>query len=308
LSGRTDLLVSIYVPTRDRVEQLSRAVESVLSQTYRAIELIVVDDASSDATAEFLRRRANSDDRLRFISNTMPKGASASRNIAIMNSKGAFVTGLDDDDEFLPDRIEAFVDAWTRLAANGVKISCLYGQEIWTKNGVPYRITQKKPVVTASDMFEENHVGNQIFAPRSHFVEAGLFDEKMPAWQDFEFFLRVLQRFGPACLVNRATYSYDATPRGNRISEQPVRIRKAFELIAAKHAGNVMQERSLFLLVFQGAYRIPPGLADWAKFLLWGGRPRGVVRLLRATIANRLAHVPLLEAARQRRGTQGFLK
>lgn len=302
MSRHANLLVSVYLPTHNRVGQLTRAVESVLSQTYDAIELIVVNDASLDGTEELLRQRARADDRLHVINNMTPQGASASRNIAIKSSKGAFVTGLDDDDEFLPDRIETFVDAWTNLTARGVKVSCLYAQEIWTRDGLVDRITQKRPFVMASDMFEENYVGNQIFAPRNHFIDAGLFDDNMPAWQDLEFFMRVLQSFGPAHLVDRATYSYDATPRGDRISEQPHRIRKAFELIAAKHAANVAQSRALFLMVFQGSYKIPPGLGDWTKFLLWGGTPKGFVRLLRATIANRLRRVPLLEAARQRRG------
>lgn len=282
------MLVSIYLPTRNRVDRLACAVESVLSQTYDAIELIVVNDASSDGTLAFLTDRAKRDSRLRVISNTAPRGGPASRNRAILSAKGAFVTGLDDDDEFLPERIAAFVDFWNGLKARGVKVSCLYAQDIWTRNGAHGRTTQKKPVVAASEMFEENHIGNQIFAPRSHFVEAGLFDETLPAWQDFEFFMRVLRKFGPAYLVDKATYLYDASPRGDRISEQPNRIRTAFELIAAKHAGNnVAQSRSLFLLVFQGGYRIVPGLADWARFLSWGGRPKGAGRLLRATIANR---------------------
>jgi len=294
------LLVSIYLPTRNRLEQVARAVESVLCQTYDAIELIVVDDASSDGTAEFLRRRARKDRRLRVIGNPTSRGGSASRNIAIMSSRGAFVTGLDDDDEFLPDRIEAFLDFWNRLTAAGIKPSCLYTQEIWTTNGVPYRMTQKKSVVTAPEMFEANYVGNQIFAPRRHFIDAGLFDETMPAWQDLEFFMRVLREFGPAYLVDRATYSYDASPRGDRISEQPSRVRKAFELIAAKHAGNnAAQSRALFLQVFQGSYNIPPRLADWTRFLLWGGRPKGAARLLRATIANRLRQTAIGDRLRQ---------
>ncbi|HEX5422881.1 MAG TPA: glycosyltransferase [Candidatus Acidoferrales bacterium] len=286
------LLVSVYLPTRNRVANLTHAVESVLSQTYDVLELIVIDDASTDDTAEFLRQRAGVDRRLRVIRNPTPRGAPASRNTAIVNAKGAFVTGLDDDDEFLPPRIEAFVEFWNRLAAKGIKPSCLYAQEVWTKNGVPYRITRKRSVVTASDLFEENFIGNQIFAPRSHFIEAGLFDDKLPAWQDLEFFMRVLKQHGRAYLVDKATYSYDATPRGDRISEQPNRVRKAFELIAAKHAaGDVTRARALFLLIFQSGYKIPPGFADWTRFLRWGGRPKGILRLLRATVGNRLRRV-----------------
>lgn len=285
-------LVSIYLPTRNRGDRLPHAVESALAQTYEAIELVVVDDASSDGTAEYLGRRAKVDPRLKVIRNPSARGGAAARNIGIMNAQGEFVTGLDDDDEFLPDRIELFVKTWNRLTAAGVTPSCLFAQELWTKNGVPVRVTRKRPVVTACDMFEENCVGNQIFAPRRHFIAAGLFDETLPAWQDFEFFMRVIQAFGPAYLVDKPTYSYDATPRGDRISEQPGTIRQAFEMMAAKHAGDdAARLRALFLLIFQGSYRIPPRPADWVRFLSWRGRPTGVTRLLRATVANRLRRV-----------------
>jgi len=285
-------LVSVYLPTRNRADQLAHAVESVLAQTYGAIELVVVDDASSDGTAEYLNRRAKTDPRLKVIRSPRTQGGAAARNIGILSAKGEFVTGLDDDDEFLPDRVELFMESWNRLTAEGITPSCLYAQEIWTRNGVPFRVTRKRRVVTASDMFEENHVGNQIFAPRRHFIAAGLFDETLPAWQDFEFFMRVIEAFGPAYLVDKPTYSYDATPRSDRISEQPARIRQAFEIIAAKHAkDDAARLRALFLLIFQGSYRIPPQPADWVRFLSWHGRPKGIARLLRATIANRVNRV-----------------
>ncbi|MGH6683437.1 MAG: glycosyltransferase [Pseudolabrys sp.] len=294
---RARLLVSVYLPTRNRVDRLIRAVDSVLSQSYEAVELIVVDDASTDGTAEFLQRRARADRRLSVISNTAPRGAPASRNLGIVRSRGEFVTGLDDDDEFLRDRVEAFVEGWNRLAARGIKASCLYAQEVWTRDGGPRRATRKRPVVAAPDLFEENYIGNQIFAPRGHLLGAGLFDEKLPAWQDLEFFMRVLQVYGPAYLVDRVTYSYDATPRIDRISEQPTRVRRAFELIAEKHGGDdAAQLRALFLQIFRSGYKIPPGPADWIRFLSWGGWPCGATRLLRATIGNRLRRM-LAQAA-----------
>src|SRR5947208_2893656 len=83
--------------------------------TSRTIELIVGDDASTDGTADFLRRKARDDSRLIYFSNSEPRGAPASRNSAIMRSQGTFITGLDDDDEFLPERIGAFVDYWKLL-------------------------------------------------------------------------------------------------------------------------------------------------------------------------------------------------
>jgi glycosyltransferase involved in cell wall biosynthesis len=281
------MLVSVYLPTRNRVELLQRAVESVLAQTYRKIELIVVDDASSDGTNDYLCRRANSDPRLIVIRNSEQRGASASRNTAILKSKGKFLTGLDDDDGFLPERIKTFVEYWNVLASKGLRPSCLYTQEVWLRHGMPYLTTEKKSFVDAREMFESNYVGNQIFAPRNHFIGAGLFDEKMPAWQDLEFFIRVLKRFGRAYLLDRVTYFYDATS-GDRISSEEKRIREAFEILVRSHSiSDASQCRALFLQIFQRNYNVPPGVEDWMRFLRWGGWPKGLLRLMRATVANR---------------------
>jgi glycosyltransferase involved in cell wall biosynthesis len=280
------MLVSVYMPTRNRIARLGKAIDSVLAQTYKSVELIVVDDASSDATGEYLRRKAGVDSRLVHLHNSKLKGAQASRNIAILQSRGEFVTGLDDDDEFLPDRVSAFVEYWNLLISKGVRPSCLYAQDIWLNNGVQSRITQKRSSVIADDLFEGNFIGNQIFAPRTHFIEAGLFDEQLPAWQDFEFFIRVLQRFGAARLLDMATYLFDATLRPDRISSQETKIRHAFEIVANKHSlGITHKQKALFLQIFQDTYDIYPSVSDWIRFLRWGHWPKGSLRMLRRSMS-----------------------
>jgi glycosyltransferase involved in cell wall biosynthesis len=114
-----DRLVSIYLPTHNRRRLLERAVDSVLNQTYRNIELIVVNDGSTDDTSPFLHEKCQLDQRLIPIINPTSLGPSKSRNIAVMAAKGTFITGLDDDDEFTPDRIARFVDYWDALASAG---------------------------------------------------------------------------------------------------------------------------------------------------------------------------------------------
>jgi glycosyltransferase involved in cell wall biosynthesis len=278
--------VSVYIPTRNRVGLLSKAVESVLDQTYRNIELIVVNDASTDDTQAYLHEKAKADPRLLFVASAVPLGAPAARNIAIMRAAGVFVTGLDDDDIFLPERIAAFVDYWHLLTLRGLRPACIYAQDIWLNNGVEAAPTRKQSSVTADELLKYNYIGNQVFAPKTHFIEAGLFDEHLPAWQDLEFFIRLLQRFGRAHLLDMPTYLFDATLRPDRISAQELKIRKAFTLVAAKHAaGNATVHKSLFLQMFQDGYCIAPGAADWLQFLRWGGFPSGLLRMLRATLA-----------------------
>jgi len=125
-----DRLVSIYLPTRNRRQLLERAVASVLSQTYRNIELIVVNDGSTDDTSLFLKRISQSDRRIIPIDNPRSLGPSPSRNIAVRAAKGFFVSGLDDD-EFTPDRISKFVEYWNVLAAASSTHVCLFSQSVF---------------------------------------------------------------------------------------------------------------------------------------------------------------------------------
>jgi glycosyltransferase involved in cell wall biosynthesis len=290
------MLVSVYMPTRNRVNLLGKAIDSVFAQTCEAIELIVVNDASSDGTAEYLRKRAQDEPRLVHLTNTEPRGAPASRNIAIRKSKGAFVTGLDDDDEFLPERVTAFVEYWNLLTSKGVQPSCLYAQDIWLSNGAVCHVSQKRGSVNADDLFRGNDIGNQIFAPRAHFIDAGLFDEQLPVWQDFELFIRIAQQFGTAHLLDMATYLGDVTVRPDRISLQEQRIRAAFEIVSKKHSlGVAWKEKALFLRLIGDGSRVSPTPSDWIRVLRWGLWPKGVFRLLRATLAGNKKYLRSLD-------------
>src|SRR3954469_6887531 len=111
-----DQLVSIYLPTRNRRLLLERAIESALNQTYRNIELVVVDDGSTDDTPLLLDKIRKADQPLISNRNERSLGPSPARNLAVKAAKGFFITGLDDDDEFTPDRIFRFVRHWNELA------------------------------------------------------------------------------------------------------------------------------------------------------------------------------------------------
>jgi glycosyltransferase involved in cell wall biosynthesis len=278
------MLVTVYLPTRNRVDLLAKAVDSVLRQTHNEIELIVVNDASTDATADFLCQRSLVDSRLIHFNNAVARGAPASRNLAIDKAKGAFVTGLDDDDEFLPERIGAFVDYWRLLEERGGRPACLFAQDIVFRNG-EYLVTKRRGNVTAEDLFELNMLGNQIFAPKSHYVEVGSFDEQLPAWQDLDLFIRILSRFGRGHLLDMPTYLYDDSPRHDRISTRSKNVRDAADILIEKYAASSPRDsQRLFLQIFQKHYGNRPSISDWTRFWGWGIWPRGTLQLLRATL------------------------
>lgn len=213
------MLVSIYIPTKNRLDMLQAAIESVLNQTHREVEVIVVDDASTDGTKAYLTELSAKDTRVKFLSNSQSKGACVARNMAIKQAQGEFVTGLDDDDEFEPYHLAALLEYWQLLKKSGVEFSALFVNYKYRNNG-QFSYSKKVSSVEFEDMYLANHVGNQLFSTRENYLKAGLFDEAMPAWQDLEFFYRFLKVNGTARLLDVNSYIFDITPRGDRISKQ----------------------------------------------------------------------------------------
>lgn len=278
--------VTIYIPTKDRKDVLAKAVDSVLNQTYQDIEVIVVSDGSTDLTEEYLKQKSATDNRLKFFIKPKSEGAPAARNLAIKHATGEFITGLDDDDEFLPNRIELFIDYWFFLKNHHIHPSCLYTPDLIYRNGLEVTRSKKLGHVGHEQIFEFNHIGNQIFAPKSIFLEAGLFDEKMPAWQDMEFFYRVLKLFGKASLLDIPTQIMDDTPRTDRISiKAKNRLKSAYNRFVLEHCQDSKRNaQKLYLQMFSRYYGIRPNLSDWINFIKLGFWPKGILALFVATL------------------------
>jgi glycosyltransferase involved in cell wall biosynthesis len=98
-------LVSVIVPTYNRADAVLRAIDSILRQSYPRVEAVVVDDGSSDNTADALADACRKDARVRHIRHSTNSGCAAARNTGISAAKGEYIAFLDDDDEFLPDNI-----------------------------------------------------------------------------------------------------------------------------------------------------------------------------------------------------------
>lgn len=102
--------VSVIIPTYKRSDFLQRAVDSILNQTYKNVEVIVVDDNEPDSEyrkmTEENMRKYDKDERVRYIKNEKNLGGALSRNVGIKNATGEYITFLDDDDVYLPKKIE----------------------------------------------------------------------------------------------------------------------------------------------------------------------------------------------------------
>jgi glycosyltransferase involved in cell wall biosynthesis len=289
-----DTLVSIYLPTRNRRALLERAVSSVLRQTYLQFELIIVDDGSTDDTAFYLAELARSDARVTVLTNPRAMGPSRCRNMAVRLAKGGFVTGLDDDDEFTPERIERFVTCWSELSRNGAAPFCLFSQSVFVSEGRRTVTRDRKDHVGFEDLFQHNYIGNQIFCATKDMIQAGLFDEDLSAWEDLDLFMRLLMCVPEARLVDAATYICDVSTNRDRISRNEPRIRQAFGQISAKYPKMpAAAHQALFLQMFSEYHGILPSLSDYRRFLTWGLRAGGLVRMVKASARGSRAEVRL---------------
>lgn len=186
--------VSVIIPTYNRVKLLNNSVASVLSQTYRDFELLVIDDCSTDNTSDFLSNIA--DRRVRCIKNTSNKGITATRNIALSNANGKYIAFLDDDDEWMPDKLEKQIN----LMENSSKgLGCIYTgcnlvdaeDNRFNQTTVPhYRIR------ILNELLLENFIiTSSTLIKADCFETVGMFDESMPFAEDYDMWIRIAQAF-----------------------------------------------------------------------------------------------------------------
>ncbi len=208
-------LVSVIIPTHRRVEMLKRAIESVLSQSYSNLELIVVDDFSNDGTIDFLK--SIEDERLKFHSNKESKGANYSRNIGLKKATGNYIALLDDDDEWLQKKVEKQMEL-LMTDDQIIGVSCSY--KIKNKHNPEMEEEIKKDLtVDFNKLLEQNYVGSCSFFIFKNQKDV-LFDESLSSCQDWDFYLQLTQktklkiRILPNCLVNYTIHGNQITSSG----------------------------------------------------------------------------------------------
>jgi len=276
------------MPTKDRLALLRAAIDSVLAQTHRTLELIVVNDGSSDGTRAYLDELAARNPIVRAIHHDKPQGAPRSRNEAIRAARGEWVTGLDDDDAFEPHRVEALLHYALMLEKIGVKFSAVYSQYHTVKSAT-VTPTSKRGSVTLDDLFQRNSVGNQIFVRKEAIVAAGLFDEALPAWQDLDMIMRVVAMHGPARVFDAPLYRFTDDERPDRISRKAkTKILDAYKRVVAKWPNaSADAKRALYRQVFGEHYGFPIEWADLKNYLALGATPQEFLRMCKISLRRR---------------------
>jgi glycosyltransferase involved in cell wall biosynthesis len=185
-SGRDPDRISVIIPCRNYANFLPDAIESVLCQSYRRFEIIVVDDDSSDRTSEVISRYPN----VRYI-RTRRKNVSAARNLGFSQSTGGYGVFLDADDRLLPCAFEAGLNA----LAEHPECPMVFGlYRMINADGSDLNSVQPfVPSVQYRDMLLHNYIGNPgaVMYRTGIFDVVGGFDESLSPAADFELYLRI---------------------------------------------------------------------------------------------------------------------
>jgi len=192
-------LISCIIPTKNRPQLVVRAVRSILTQTYANTEIIVVDDSTNDETRSIL---AQTGPKIRYIKNQVSKGAPYSRNIGIAEAKGDIIAFLDDDDQWMPAKLEV----QARLLRRQPIVSCNY---LTTINGKRHYI-DRPDAVTFEQMLYYNYLGScSCVAVSADIMQGCFFDEGLRLGQDWDMWLALMKKSGVAKALNAGEYLVD---------------------------------------------------------------------------------------------------
>lgn len=188
-------LVSVIIPTLERPEFLQAALRSVLRQTVPDFEVLIVDDGSATAILPLLD--ALNDGRIRYFRHESNRGEAAARNTGILHARGAYVAFLDDDDEWLPDKLRLQLDLFSRQPDT---VGCVYGGyvAIRARDGeVLWRRVPTKRGDLSRDLVRSNLLGAPltVMLRRECVERVGLFDEDIAFGVDYDLWIRVAREF-----------------------------------------------------------------------------------------------------------------
>jgi len=270
---------SVIIPTYNRKHRIYSAIESVLKQniTEASIEILVIDDHSTDGTVDWLEQHCETDPRVRILVNERTQGPAGARNTGILAARGRLIAFLDSDDTYLPDHLASV----NRLLMLHPEVSVVFGRAYYEQNGVGVDYMGPNfdsKVATAPCLAEDTEAyvfGDTFF---KHILEQGcyfnlstvvmrapaaqiLMNETLRIAEDFEFWARLAQSNRFACLkrpqiryqLHSQNISFD-----EEINHAPILLRVYCIILAYKQL--TLDERKIINrkqaeVLFDWAYR-----------------------------------------------------
>jgi glycosyltransferase involved in cell wall biosynthesis len=284
-------LITVVVPVFNRANLIGRSVGSLCSQSYRNLEILIVDDQSTDDIGAAVD--ALQDSRVRLLRRARNGGAAGARNTGIREAAGEWITFHDSDDVCVFDRIERQVQALLSLPPDYVGVHCgrLLYFEMTEEDfafGKSYLLPTPAQTATFSgDLFPATIKGNFISVPtmllrKTAIIAAGVFDEKLRNNEDWDFSLR---------LTRQGKMGFVPDPLYLTIGQRP-KVRKESHISLNDHYSAHSFVRITGKLRRNGVAptELVPHYLSAARFLLRTGRPKAARRFLhRALVTNPLS-------------------
>lgn len=189
--------ITIVMPNYNKSEYIDRAVKSVLTQTYENIELIIVDDASTDNSRAYLQRYVNNGDNIKVIFLAQNHGVSYARNIGIMAAKGEYISFLDSDDIYYDkDKIK---NEYRLIEEKGNDIIA-YSKTIFLDSKCEHMLDVqiKNKYILNGNIFKHLMVGKhfevvprEYLCSKENIIKVGLFNESMSLYEDLDLLCRL---------------------------------------------------------------------------------------------------------------------
>ena len=196
--------ISIIIPTFNRKLFLLNAIDSVLNQTYQNIELIIIDDGSSDKTINKLKQYKS---QIKIYSQ-INKGVSAARNKGIKISQNDWVAFLDSDDRWHPKKLEKQIN----YLKKNPKYKICHTDEIWIRNAIrvnPHYKHKKYGGYIFDKCLDICRISpSSALIHKSIFDNVGLFDENLPVTEDYDLWLKITAKFPVLYLNEKLTIKY----------------------------------------------------------------------------------------------------
>ncbi len=238
-------VVSIVLPTYNRAHLLPRAVESILNQTYKDFELLIVDDASTDNTDTIVKNI--NDPRIKYIKCIENKGANAARNIGIKAAKGKYIAFQDSDDEWYLDKLEKQVKTMQKAS---VSVGIVYSGYLKIENKkstyIPRDIINQLEGDISSELLEHNFIGTPaMLIRRECFEKVGLFDEQLPRFQDWELAIRLSKYYHFKYIKEATMNAYIQT---DSITSNDEAHFLAYKMIFEKYYKDFLKDKKLFII------------------------------------------------------------
>ena len=197
--------ISVVIPTLNRINTLQRALDSVINQTYKPAEIIVVDNGSSDGTLKFLREQYP---KITILTENKI-GVSSARNKGIKNSINQWIALLDSDDAWHPRKLEI----QTSMLDSALKeYNLIHTDEVWFRNN-KYINQMKKHKKQGGYIFEKCLSlccisPSSVLFKKNILDKVGLFDESLPVCEDYDMWLKICSSEEVLFAQDKLTYKY----------------------------------------------------------------------------------------------------